>query len=232
MKVNDFEVQDIAALWTICSRNGIVLDEQQIRLLERYIQDLLYWNAKVNLISRNDVPYLLTRHILHSLSILKYVNLPQKAKVLDVGTGGGLPGIPLKIARQDIFLLLIDSIGKKARIVKMFAQHIGLPKMEVQRLRAEQLADFPQWHAFFDAVLARAVAPLVQLLSWVETIVKPGGQLIALKGGNLEREKQEALKKFPYLEVEEIPIIIEGVPWFQENQKKIIRCTFPQNGSQ
>ena len=94
--------------WTTCSANDIVLEKEQVDALKRYHDELIYWNAKVNMISRKDEDNVWDRHILHSLAILKYVTIRPKARVLDVGTGGGLPGIPIKIARPDLKMLLVD----------------------------------------------------------------------------------------------------------------------------
>ncbi|MBK6760935.1 MAG: class I SAM-dependent methyltransferase [Ignavibacteria bacterium] len=109
--------------WTTCSANNIVIDKAQVDALKRYHDELLYWNKKVNMISRKDEENVWERHILHSLTLMKYVTFPQKARVLDVGTGGGLPGLPIKIARPDLKMLLVDSIRKKTSMTDMFAQH-------------------------------------------------------------------------------------------------------------
>ncbi|MGB9912782.1 MAG: 16S rRNA (guanine(527)-N(7))-methyltransferase RsmG, partial [Candidatus Kapaibacteriota bacterium] len=117
---------ELTEFWTILSANGIILEVEQLKQIERFVKELTYWNDKINLISRKDIDNILENHILHSLSILKYVEIPQKANTLDVGTGGGLPGIPLKIARPDINMILIDSIAKKIKITDMLAKHTGL----------------------------------------------------------------------------------------------------------
>jgi 16S rRNA G527 N7-methylase RsmG len=115
-------------LWTMLSANGIALSKEQMDVLDRYQRDLRYWNERVNMISRKDADNIWDRHIVHSLSLLKYVSLAPKARVLDVGTGGGLPGIPLKIARPDLRVTMVDSIAKKMKMVEMFAKHTELKK--------------------------------------------------------------------------------------------------------
>jgi len=118
-QTQEIEISDIVDLWTVCSRNGIILEEDQLVMLERYHKDLVYWNKRVNLVSRKDIHHLYARHFLHSLAILKYVDIPHKAWVIDIGTGGGLPGLPLKIARPDLRIVLIDSMAKKTKMVKI-----------------------------------------------------------------------------------------------------------------
>ncbi len=226
-KTQQIAITDVVDLWTICSRNGIILEDHQLTLLERYHNDLVYWNKRVNLVSRKDIHHLYARHILHSLAILKYVTIPPKAWVIDIGTGGGLPGLPLKIARPDIRILLIDAMAKKTKLVKMFAQHTELRDITVRTLRAEALADYPEYHHFFHLALSRGVAPLVQLLSWTHSIMRSGGQVVALKGGDLRQEIAEARKKFPELEITEQLIQLAGYPWYEENHKKIIICRYP-----
>ncbi len=226
-QTQEIEISDIADLWAVCSRNGIILEEDQLAILERYHNDLVYWNKRVNLVSRKDIHHLYARHFLHSLAILKYVDIPHKAWVIDIGTGGGLPGLPLKIARPDIRIVLIDSMAKKTKMVKMFAQHTELRDITVRTLRAEALADQPEYQHHFHVAVSRAVAPLVQLLSWTHPIMRPGGTVAALKGGDLSAEIAEAQKKFPDVQIEEHLIQIAGYPWYEQNQKKIVICRYP-----
>lgn len=148
------------------------------------------WNAKINVISRQDIENLEERHILHSLSIAKEFDFKPGARLLDLGTGGGFPGIPLAILFPETEFVLADSIGKKIRVVQEVAQALGLTNVEGRHARAEELRPL----AHFDFVLTRGVAPLAQLLFWSQRLLKkkhvhayPNG-LIALKGGNLTKE--------------------------------------------
>lgn len=216
---------DAIEFWTVCSGNGIVLDRKQTECFERFHRELLIWNKQVNLISRQDMENIYERHFLHSLSILKYFQPPAKARCLDVGTGGGFPGIPLKIARTDIGMLLVDSIAKKVKLAGMFAQHTGLRGIEAKTRRAESLVDMPEYRATFDVISARAVAPLVQIVSWVEPLLKPGATMAFLKGGDLCQELSEATKKFPKLQIVEHQLEINGAAWFKEQEKKLLLCT-------
>jgi 16S rRNA (guanine527-N7)-methyltransferase len=221
---------DAIEFWTVCAANGIVLDQQQMNNITRFHDELVKWNKRVNLISRQDIDNVYERHILHSLAIAKYATIPPKARVIDVGTGGGFPGIPLKILYPELRMLLVDSIGKKIKTAGMLAQHTGLRSIEAKNVRAETLADNPSYRKAFDVVTARAVAPLVQLVSWVELLVKPNARLLLLKGGNLREEIQEAQKKFPHLTVQEHAIELTGALWFKEQEKKVLVCTLQQTG--
>ena len=141
-----------------------------------------HWNAQINVISRKDIDQLYERHILHSLAIAKVHTFSPGEKVMDLGTGGGFPGIPLAILFPQAHFHLVDSIGKKIKVVEEVAKGAGLRNVTVQHIRAEELKQK------FDTVVTRAVAPLPELLGWTRRNLKPGGKLIALKGGELKDE--------------------------------------------
>jgi 16S rRNA (guanine527-N7)-methyltransferase len=216
---------DSTKFWTVCASNGFGLDREQMERVDRYVSELHHWNNKVNLISNADEPHILERHILHSLAILKYFTPPQKARCMDIGTGGGFPGIPLKIARPDLIMTLVDSIAKKIKITDMMGKHTLLRDIEGVNARAEALADEKKYRNAFDVIVSRAVAPLVQLISWAEHLMKPTATLITLKGGDLANEIAEAQKKFPSLKIEEHQIELLGAEWFTKQEKKILICT-------
>ncbi len=219
---------DKLEFWTICSANGIVLDKEQVDLFERYHRDLLHWNEKVNLISRKDEDNIWERHLLHSLGLLTQVEFPQKARVLDIGTGGGFPGLPLKIARQDLRVVCADSIAKKIKLTGMFADHTGLRGITVLNTRVEELVNNPQYAAAFDCIVARAVAPLEELVGWTKALLKKGGHFAFLKGGDLNEEIAHAQQKFPNLNIEVRPLQMRGLEWFEEQEKKIVLASFSQ----
>ncbi|MFA7626978.1 MAG: 16S rRNA (guanine(527)-N(7))-methyltransferase RsmG [Candidatus Kapaibacterium sp.] len=215
---------DSVKFWTTCSTNNIVLDLEQLRTLERYQNELKYWNAKVNLISRKDEDNIFERHILHSLSIVKYVDFAPKSRVLDIGTGGGLPGIPVKIASPEIDLLLVDSINKKIKIASMLASHTGLRKIKALCTRVEDLSNIPEYRNNFHYIISRAVAKIEFLIEWTNGLRRKDCKIILLKGGDLTEEIKSARIKYPNLHVEEIQIDFLGVPFFKNEGKKLLIC--------
>ncbi len=217
---------EITEFWTILSANSIILEKDQLKLIERYVNELIYWNEKVNLISRKDATNLLEHHILHCLSILKYVEIPQKTRCLDVGTGGGLPGIPIKIARPDLYMTLIDSIKKKVKITEMLAKHTGLRNINVVCNRVEEFAKDKNNFSIFDVVFSRAVGKIATVVVWTKNILKPNGIIVFLKGGDLKDEIEDARKMFINIEINEHLIDLVGYERFKKDEKKIILCKF------
>ncbi len=217
---------DYLELWTLCSANGIVLSKEQIETIKRYVNELLYWNEKVNLISRKDYEQILQKHILHSLALLKYYDIPHKARVLDVGTGAGLPGIPIKIARPDIFITLIDSINKKMKIVDMFAKHTGERNIDVYTTRAEELYKIKGMDKHFDLVVTRAVASISNIIAWVKKVRKPNADIVLYKGGNIEEEIEQAKIENNDMTINVIDIDFIGIEDFKKNEKKLVICKF------
>lgn len=146
------------------------------------------WNSKINLISRKDFEFLYTRHILHSLSIGKVLQFRPGTKILDVGTGGGFPGIPLAILFPECEFTLVDSIAKKIMVVESIASELKLTNVKVIRGRAE---DVP---GNIDFVVSRAVAQLPEFKAWIWKKITPGGKnslpngILYLKGGDLKEE--------------------------------------------
>ncbi len=152
--------------------------------------EVLYpeWNSKINLISRKDIENLVEHHLLHSLGIAKFIQFQPGTSILDVGTGGGFPGIPLAIMYPECQFTLIDSIGKKIRVAEDIAKQIGLTNVECIQERAEEEK------RQFDFIVSRAVMPLPDLVKLVRKNIHhkhknamPNG-LIVLKGGNLQSE--------------------------------------------
>lgn len=213
---------DFTEFWTICSLNGIILDETMSRNIQRFQQELIYWNERINLISRQDANNILEKHILHSLVILKYEKISYKARVIDIGCGAGFPGTILKIARPDIFLTLVDSITKKLKIAEMLANHTSLRNIIAIAKRAEDLADDSEFLGKYDYVVSRAVATTDKLINWSFKLLKPNGKFIFLKGGDLEQEIKDTKKYFPKLVFTEIPIELIGFDYFKKENKKIL----------
>ncbi len=164
--------------------------QQFNQLYDLYIE----WNSKINVISRKDIENLYINHVLHSLGIAKVVAFKKGASVLDVGTGGGFPGIPLAILFPGTNFHLVDSIGKKITVVKEVSKGIGLENLTAEQIRAEQVK------GKYDFIVSRAVTRLKEFYRWIHQKVKSesihamDNGILYLKGGDLEEELAE-LKK-------------------------------------
>lgn len=153
----------------------------------------LDWNSKINVISRKDMDSFYERHVLHSLGIAKVLKFQSKSRVLDVGTGGGFPGIPLAILFPEVQFELIDSIRKKIKVVQEIGSYLELKNINAQQMRAEQ------YSKKVDFVVSRAVAQMESFVPWVKSNISPKSNhklkngILYLKGGDLTKE----LKRFP-----------------------------------
>lgn len=171
------------------------LTDEQIEKFTQLANLYKHWNAQINVVSRKDIDELYIRHVLHSLSIAKVVSFKPKTKVLDVGTGGGFPGIPLAILFPEVEFVLVDSIGKKIKVVNEVAQALELANVKAYHKRAEEV------DGQFDFVVTRAVARIKKVLPWVKGKLKPDGfndiknGVLFLKGGDLTEEIEESGKK-------------------------------------
>jgi len=166
------------------------LEENNWSQLQVYISLLREWNAKINLVSRKDTDRLETKHLAHCLTITKFLRLMPKARLLDVGTGGGLPGIPLAICYPQAKFTLIDSIGKKVMVIEDMVERLGLTNVEVKRGRVEEL---PRKKSY-DFVIGRAVTALPTFFGWVQNKIAKGAKhspangILYLKGGDYTEE--------------------------------------------
>jgi 16S rRNA (guanine527-N7)-methyltransferase len=152
------------------------------------------WNEKINVISRKDIDELYTRHVLHSLGIAKVISFKAGTRILDVGTGGGFPGIPLAIMFPESNFHLVDSIGKKISVVREVAKGLGLTNVRAEQIRAEALVDK------YDFVVSRAVTDINVFVPWVKkNIIRKGNNglpngFLFLKGGDLTEEMKSFSK--------------------------------------
>jgi len=201
---------------------------EKLGLIEKYFSDFtpkqtaqfagleeLYkdWNSKINVVSRKDIESIYLHHVLHSLSIAAMANFEPGTEVIDIGCGGGFPGIPLAIFFPEVKFLLVDSIAKKLKVVEAVAEGVGLTNVTTQHCRAEEIKNRK-----FDFAVSRAVAPLKDLWQWAGPLLKKGHKqeipngLICLKGGDLAQEIFESL-----LRPKMIPVYrLFAEPYFQE----------------
>ena len=187
--------------------------QKQFKLLKGLYQE---WNAQINVISRKDEDDFYLHHVLHSLAISKIINFHSGTRVLDIGTGGGFPGIPLAILFPDTQFVLVDSIGKKIKVVNGITESLGLTNVQGIHERVEKIP------GQFDFILSRAVAPLADLLFWTKDKLNPENNnelsngWICLKGGDLSDELSKIKKHIRSYSISE---------WFDEpffETKKII----------
>lgn len=164
------------------------LDERQREQFREMFPLYKDWNSKINLVSRKDIDNLYMHHVLHSLAIAKVVKFEPEARILDVGTGGGFPGIPLAIMFPSAQFHLVDSIGKKIKVVQAVADALGLRNVQAEQCRAESLT------SRYDFIVSRAVTRLPEFYGWVRNLVSkeqhhalPNG-ILYLKGGDVRAE--------------------------------------------
>lgn len=171
------------------------LSNTQIAQFEQLYNLYSFWNAQINVVSRKDIDELYERHILHSLGIAKFCTFKAGERVLDVGTGGGFPGIPLAILFPKTEFHLVDSIGKKIKVVSEVAAALGLKNVKASHLRAEQVSDK------YNFVVSRAVTRLIDFYPWVrgkfakENLNAIPNGILYLKGGDLTEEIKESKLK-------------------------------------
>lgn len=172
------------------------LTEKQIEQLDRLQELYEDWNGKINVISRKDMDHFYVHHVLHSLGIAKVMGFQPGTKVLDIGTGGGFPGIPLAILFPETHFHLVDSIGKKITVVKEVSKALKLSNVEAQQARAETLV------RKYDFVISRAVTRMINFYPWVKGKIKKEdfneyqNGILYLKGGDVDEEMEELDKSY------------------------------------
>jgi len=199
---------------------------QQLQQLAALKELYSEWNSKINVISRKDIDSLYEKHVLHSLAIAASFEFEKGAQVIDIGTGGGFPGIPLAIFFPDTRFHLVDSIGKKIKVVEAVKEATGLSNLTTQHARAEEIKD-----RRFDVAVSRAVAPLKELWTWAKPLLrKPAKEapslpatrgLICLKGGDLAAEIAESGTRPRLIEIYDI----FPIDYFKE--KYLLHVPFP-----
>ena len=178
-------LKEKSSLW------GVSLSEDQLDLFDTYATLLVEWNQKINLTSIVDPAEIVTKHFEDCLSFLNFVFISQGATVIDVGTGGGFPGMVLKIARPDIQLTLLDSLNKRINFLNLVSHDLDL-EVNAVHFRAEEAAINRQFREQFDIACARAVSNLRSLAEYCIPFVKVGGQFVSMKGPAITEELTSA----------------------------------------
>ena len=179
--------------------------EAQLKQMELLQPLYSEWNEKINVISRKDIDSLYLKHVLHSLAIAAVIEFQPGTQIIDIGTGGGFPGVPLAIFFPEVQFHLVDSITKKLKVVDEVAKSIGLTNATTQHIRAEEIKNRQ-----FDFAVSRAVAPIKDLWRWSYPLIKKGNRqelpngLICLKGGDLVQEIAESSVKPRMIPIDEI----------------------------
>jgi 16S rRNA (guanine527-N7)-methyltransferase len=181
-----FHVEPVELIRDACDHHGIPLTEEMLECFQRYQTSLIEWNKKVNLISVNDEPRVVTRHFLQSIGLLRVFDFPIGCRVLDLGTGGGFPGIPIKIIRSDLELVLVEATQKKVLFLKELIKILDLKNVVALPVRIESIQNSIKP---VDIVVSRAVTDLRHLVRWSRPCLKKeGGHLIAIKGKRMDGE--------------------------------------------
>lgn len=223
----------------ILRQNGLRITDRQREQFRLYALQLLKWNKSVNLISRKDENNIWQKHLLHCSSLLFHLSLLPGSALLDLGTGGGLPGIPLKILLPSLQVVLIDSVRKKTVATASMIKDLALRNIKVESGRAEELARRDEYRYRFDYVVARAVGELKDLVRWSSGFLRSRGPavpkdvdttkrmiqppaLIAMKGGDLEAEVREAKRDRRVKQIEVVELTIRGVNEMISPEKKAV----------
>ena len=165
---------------------NIELNEEQLEKFYRYMEILLEWNQKMNLTAITDKKEIIIKHFIDSLTINKYIE--KDLSLIDVGTGAGFPGIPIKIIRDDIEVVLIDSLNKRINFLKEVIEQLELKNIKAIHARAEEIGRLDEYREKFDISTSRAVANLATLSEYLIPLVKIKGKCVCMKGSDIEEE--------------------------------------------
>ena len=200
------------------------LEKDQIEQFYSYMNLLLEWNEKINLTAITEPKEVIIKHFIDSLTIAKYI--PQGATLVDMGTGAGFPGIPLKIYRKDIKITLVDSLNKRIKFLNEVIEQLNLEEIETIHARAEEFGRNSKYREGFDIATSRAVANLATLSEYLVPLVKVNGKCICMKGPDIEEEIQNGRKaikvlggniskvdsfKLPYTDIKRTVLIVDKI---------------------
>lgn len=188
MEIKEFEQE----IFNLAEKIGIQLKSKEIELFCSYMKNLLEWNTKINLTAITEQKEIILKHFIDSLTIHSYIE--EKNTIMDVGTGAGFPGIPIKIIKKDCNITLLDSLNKRIMFLRDSIDKLGLKHIEAVHARAEEVGREVKYREKYDIVVSRAVAPLNILVEYLIPFVKVGGKVICMKGPKIEEELKQAQK--------------------------------------
>jgi 16S rRNA (guanine527-N7)-methyltransferase len=213
--------QEILSLGNTARLLGIELGDTQLAQFDIYKNELLQWNAKTNLISENSSQEIITRHFLDSLTAMPFIQ-KSNARIIDVGCGAGFPGLPLKIALPSLEIYLLETNRKKVSFLKHIIRLLNLSKAVVLHDRVENIIKTDLWKEKFDILISRAAFKLSELLPQGEHFLAPGGELIALKGLNVDEELAQCLPTINQYTISQFIQHDINVPCLEARRKIII----------
>jgi 16S rRNA (guanine527-N7)-methyltransferase len=185
---------DAVALRQLVAEQGIVLSEEQLQQFEMYYELLVEWNEKMNLTGITEKPQVYEKHFYDSITPAFYYDFSRVESVIDVGSGAGFPGIPLKICFPSLKLTILDSLNKRLLFLQEVTKQLGLQNVSFVHSRAEDAGRDKKYREQFDLATARAVARMNVLSEFCLPFVKPGGAFLVMKGANIEEELNEGKK--------------------------------------
>ena len=177
--------------------NDMIMEEQKIAFFYQYMKEIIEWNEKINVTAITDEKEFIIKHFIDSLTISKYIEAGKK--VIDIGTGAGFPGVPLKIINENSKITLIDSVNKKLNVIRDISQKMKLPNLEIIHTRAEDLANNELYREKFDVATTRAVSNFSTIMEYMLPFIKIGGKAICMKGPNFKEELESAQKAMDIL---------------------------------
>lgn len=178
-------------------RNDLEIKEDRIPFFYQYMKEVIEWNEKINVTAITDEKEFIRKHFIDSLSILDYIE--EGNSIIDIGTGAGFPGIPLKIVNEKSKVTLIDSVNKKLNVIRDISQKLELKDLEIIHTRAEDLANQDLYREKFDIATTRAVSGFATIVEYMLPFIKVGGKAVCMKGPNFKEELENAKKAIDIL---------------------------------
>jgi len=213
---------EIALLRSALAEWEINIDDERLGMFNRYMELLLEWNEKMNLTAITDPEKIVIDHFIDSISPLKLNIIKNGQYVIDVGTGAGFPGLPLKIMMPEIKIVLLDSLSKRIKFLERVIEDLQLKELQIIHGRAEEYGQKEEFREKFDVVVSRAVAPLRVLTEFCIPFAKIDGYLISYKGPAADDELIQAQNAFKELKVDKVKIEEVDIPYSERQHKLII----------